>query len=179
MHDDGGMEPDGIYGNPLDDLLRFEGEYTLHAVATYDVGCPARREVMWSWHVDPGIDPGRTLVTLTPTGPGSGTITVKPQDRYGHPLGPGRLPSFEVTPQPGTTVVGPPSDNGDGSYDVPVTWDPSAGPPGLVLTQPERDPVPVAPPTPGPTPGGFGCLTWLLLALVIALLIVIVVLLLT
>ena len=34
VHDDGAMESDGIYANPVDDLLRFEGSYTFHAVAT-------------------------------------------------------------------------------------------------------------------------------------------------
>src|SRR5206468_1779766 len=31
-HADGAMESDGIYANPIDDLLRFEGSYNFHAV---------------------------------------------------------------------------------------------------------------------------------------------------
>ncbi len=48
VHDDGGMEADGIYGNPLEDVVRFEGAYDLHAVATYEAGCaaPARGDVV-------------------------------------------------------------------------------------------------------------------------------------
>jgi Trypsin-like peptidase domain/von Willebrand factor type A domain len=176
VHDDGGMEADGIYGNPLDDLLRFEGEYTFHAVATYDDGCPARREVMWSLHVDPGIDSGRTDVRLLATADGSGTIRVTPNDRYGNPLGPGRSPIFEVTAQPGTNVTGPVVDNRDGSYDVPVSWDPGR-PPGVLVSQPERNPVPLAPPAAHGI-DRLGCLPWVLLALVIALLIVILIVLL-
>ena len=181
VHDDGGMEADGIYGNPLDDVLRFEGAYDLHAVATYDEGCAARREVMWSLHVDPGIDPATSGVSLTGAGPGSGTIHLTPRDRYGNLVGPGRGTIFEVTPQPGTQVTGSVVDNGDGSYDVPVEWDPSApSAPAVVVSQPERDPIPIVPPgvQPGPA-AGLGCLTWVLIALVIVLLILLLLALLT
>jgi hypothetical protein len=178
VDDDGGMEADGIYGNPLDDLLRFEGEYTFHAVATYDDGCAARREVMWSLHVDPGIDPGRTDVRLVASADGSGTIRMTPNDRYGNPLGPGRSPLFDVTGQPGTQVTGPVVDNGDGSYAVPVSWDPGApGGPGIVVSQPERDPVPIAPSAVSGV-DRLRWLPWVLLALVIALVIVILIVLL-
>lgn len=178
VHDDGGMEADGLYGNPLDDVLRFEGGYELHAVAAYDEGCAGRREVMWSLHVDPGIDPTRTDVSLIGGGPGGGTIRLTPRDRYGNPLGPGRGTLFEVAPYPGTKVTGQVRDNGDGSYEVPVDWAPSArGAPALVVSQPERDPVVIVPP--GTQPGArVGCLTWILVALVLLLLILLLVLLL-
>jgi hypothetical protein len=178
-HDDGGMEADGIYGNPLDDLLRFEGAYTFHAVATYGEDCPGRREVMWSLHVDPGIDPGRTDVSVVGAGPGARAIRITPRDRYGNPLGPGRAGLFDVASQPGTQVTGPVTDNGDGSYDVPVSWDPAApGAPGVLVSQPGRDAVPIVPPGAQPLPP-FGCLVWLLLALVLVLLVVLLVVLIT
>jgi hypothetical protein len=74
-------------------------------------------------------------------------------------------------PQPGTHITGPVTDNGDGSYSVPVSWDPSApGAPGVLITQPGRDAVPIVPPGAQPRPR-LGCLTWLLLALVLLLLV--------
>ena len=178
-HDDGGMEADGIYGNPRDDLLRFEGAYTFHAVATYGHDCPGRREIMWSLHADPGIDPGRTDVSVIGAAPGERAIRITPRDRYGNPLGPGRTGLFDVAPQPGTQVTGPVTDNGDGSYDVPVSWDPSApGAPGVLVTQPGRDAVPIVPPGAEARPV-LGCLVWLLVALVLVLLVALLIVLLT
>ena len=172
IHDDGGMERDGVYGNPLDDLLKFEGTYMFHAVATYGNGCRGRREASWSVHVEPGIDPGRTGVDIVAGGPGTGTVRITPRDKYGSPLGPGRGDRFEVAPLPGTQVTGPVTDNGDGSYTVPVTWDPAGGGPGVVVTQPDRGPVPVGPQGVGKQP--WWCRPWLLwlLLFLIALLLV-------
>jgi hypothetical protein len=106
VHDDGAMERDGIYGNPLDDVLKFEGTYMLHAVATYGDGCRGRREATWSVHVELGIDPGKTSVEVVetgtrPDGGRTGTVRLTPRDAYGSPLGPGRGDRFDVTPQPG------------------------------------------------------------------------------
>ena len=39
---DGALEPDGVFGNALKDLTRFEGNYTFHAVATFGEGCTGR-----------------------------------------------------------------------------------------------------------------------------------------
>lgn len=166
VHGDGAMEPDGIWGNLLPDLLKHEGTYTFRAVAEYGSACRGRREASWSVHVEPGIDPGATDVTLTPGG-----LTIRPRDRYGNPLGPGRGDLITVTGTPGTTVTGGVVDNGDGSYQVPATWG-SGTRPGLVVGQPGRDPAVLAPPG-GPSGAG-GCLLWLTIALaviVVALLI--------
>jgi len=176
VHDDGAMERDGIYGNPLDDLLKFEGTYMFHAVATYGDGCRGRREATWSVHVEPGIDPGRTGVEVADGGPGPGgtrigTIRFTPRDKYGNMLGPGRGDRFEVTPQPGTTVTGPVADKGDGSYNVPVGWESASGGPGLIIVQPERAPAPIAVPTKVPWWCRHPWLIWLLVAAVLGLLI--------
>lgn len=134
-------EPAGIFGNPLKDLLTVEGNYTFHFQASYGDVCTATRELLWSVHVDPGVDPSRTVVTANVSG-GTGTINVVPKDRYGNNLGPGRGDGFTVTGVPGTTVTGPIKDNGDGSYTVPVSSDPSPGTdPGVVIGQPGRPPV--------------------------------------
>jgi hypothetical protein len=134
-------EPAGIFGNPLKDLLTVEGNYTFHFQANYGDKCTATRELAWSLHVDPSIDPSRTSVTTTLTG-GAGTITVVPQDKYGNNVGPGRGDGLSVTGTAGTTVTGPTRDNGDGSYTVPVAWDPSLGnSPGVIISQPGRPPV--------------------------------------
>jgi hypothetical protein len=134
-------EPAGVFGNPLKDLLTVEGDYTFHFQVRYGDKCTATRELLWSVHVDPGVDPSRTVITVNVSG-GKGTITVVPKDKYGNNLGPGRGDGFTVTGVPGTTVTGPVKDNGDGSYTVPVSWDPSPGnDPGVVIGQPSRPPV--------------------------------------
>lgn len=172
VHDDGAMERDGIYGNPLDDVLKFEGTYMLHAVATYGDGCRGRREATWSVHVELGKTSVEVVETGTrPDGGRTGTVRLTPRDAYGSPLGPGRGDRFDVTPQPGTTVTGPITDNGNGSYDIPVGWGPDSGGPGLIVVQPERAPVPITLPAKLPwwctRPG----LIWLVVAAVLVLLI--------
>jgi hypothetical protein len=152
FHEDGAMEPDGIFGNPLPDLLASEGTYTFHAIATYGDSCIATREAIWSLHIDVGIDPAHTTVTVDlpgrrPDGHHTGTITITPHDSHGNNLGPGRGDAITVSGVPGTTVTGPPTDNGDGSYTVPVDWDPGSGQdPGVIVGQPGRPPVIVQPP---------------------------------
>jgi hypothetical protein len=173
-HDDGAMESDGVYANPVVDLLRFEGSYTFHAVATYGETCRGRREAMWSLNVDLGIDPGRSDVRLLDS-----TIRFTPRDRYGNPLGPGRSGSFIVTAQPGSQLTGPVSDNGDGSYDVPVGWADDG--PSVAVTQPERPSISLTPEKPGDAPWR-RCprwLCWLLGLLVLVLLLVLIIVLLT
>jgi hypothetical protein len=175
------MEPDGIFGNVFPDLLKTEGTYTFHAVASYGDTCVATREALWSLHIDVGIDPAHSdvSVNLTGTGPSgkrTGTVTITPKDVYGNNLGPGRSDGISVTDVPGTTVTGPVTDNGDGTYTVPVAWDPSSGQePGIVVGQPGRPPAVV-----GPKPKKRHCrrcklLVWFLLFLVLILLLVLLV----
>ncbi len=52
-----------------------------------------------------------------------------------------------MSPLRGVTVTGRVKDRGDGSYGVGVVWDaPGTLVPGVLVHQPERDPVPMAPP---------------------------------
>jgi hypothetical protein len=174
-HGDGAMEPDGVYGNQLAGVTRFEGTYRFHATATYGDPCPGRREAQWAIQVALGIDPDRSMVVVTdfgrgPDGRHTGQVVITPRDRYGNPLGPGRPEEVPVTGQPGTTVTGV-TDNGDGSYSVGTSWDPTVpGGPAVVVTQPDRPPVVVS-------PRGRPCPRWLwwLLALLIVLLLIAVV----
>ena len=155
-HDDGAFEPDGIFNNPLKELTRAEGTYQFRAVATYGENCRASREAHWSIHVEPGIDAGKTGVVFEGGG-GTGILVITPRDFYGNPIGPGRDHIFETFPLPGVTVDGKVKDRGDGSYEIPVTWDPSVTPvPGVGIVQPDRDPVIVLPPG-GQMPGGHDC----------------------
>jgi len=162
LHDDGAMEPDGIFNHRLKDLTRVEGTYQFRAVATYGEGCRAMREAHWSLHVEPGIDPDRSDVTVLdvvdqPDGR-RGTLVIVPRDRYGNPIGPGRGDGFNVSPLPGVRVDGKVKDRGDGSYGVSVVWDfPVTLVPGVLVHQPERDPVPMTPPTTVPPVGGREC----------------------
>ncbi len=151
-HGDGAMEPDGIFGNPLADLARFEGNYTFHARAVYGEGCVASREATWSVYISVGIDSGQTgvkteVVATLPDGRERVRVTLTPRDRYGNHLGPGRGGSFTVGPLPGSEPVGGLTDNGDGSYTTEVVSDPhSDSPPGITVTQPGRPPSVVAGP---------------------------------
>jgi hypothetical protein len=147
----GSLEPDGVYGRPLEDLTRFEGNYTFHAKATYGEVCTGTREATWTLYVSVGIDPDRTEVTMQPTatlpdGHQCFLMTFTPRDRYGNQLGPGRLDAFEVQPQPGTTLESDVQDLGDGSYQVDICWDPSSvDPPQIGVVQPERPPAVIGP----------------------------------
>jgi Trypsin-like peptidase domain/von Willebrand factor type A domain len=180
-HRDGALERDGIYGNELTGLTRFEGTYRFHARASIAEPCPAQRETRWAIHVDLGIDPERTTVTVTgattgPRGERQGTVVITPKDRYGSPLGPGRPEVVPASGGPGTTTVGAVVDNGDGSYSVPVSWDPAVvDGPSVVISQPDRPPVVIAP-SDGTT--AMRCPPWLwalLIALALLLLIALVI----
>lgn len=163
---DNRMEPDGTFGLDLDDITQFEGNYQLRAIAHFDgPSCHGTREATWSLHVEPGIDPENTTIDTSI----EGVIRITPRDTYGSPLGPGRGDRFDLDGVPGTSVVGPPTDNGDGSYDIPVESDPGGNDLGVVVHQPGRPPVVITPPrTPSTTKG---CPWWLCLLLVIAALV--------
>ena len=148
---DWALEPNGIYGKPLKDLSRYEGNYVFHAKAKYGDGCSGTRETTWALYVAVGIDPGKTEVTSTTVGTGPDgreqvVLTVTPRDRYGSYVGPGRSGDFGLVPQPGTKPQGPVRDLGNGSYQVDVSWDPeSADPPRIGIAQPERPPIVIGP----------------------------------
>lgn len=152
---DGTFEPDGVFGNPLKDILKQEGNYTFHAKATYGEGCTGTRETFWTVYASVGIDPGCTKVTTEtvatlPDGRQLVRITFKPCDRFGNFVGPGRNGSFTITPQPGSTPSGGATDNGDGSYTQDVVWDPASfDPPRFGISQPDRPPIVVGTPTGG------------------------------
>jgi hypothetical protein len=173
----GAFESSGLFGLSLPDLLTVDGDYTVHAFAVFGTGCRARRELLWSLHAGVGIDPDATIVSVKVTGSGMAVVTVSPQDKFGNHLGPGVASGFEVTGAPGATVTGPATDNEDGTYSIPVTWDPAGDFPGVVISQPGRPPITVgqAP----PSGGRFGCLPWVLLLAALVAVIVLVAILLT
>ncbi len=146
----GAFEAAGSLGIALPDFLRMEGDYTFHARARYG-DCDGSRELVWTMHVDVGIDGGRTDVTVTPLDPGPGgqqclRMTFTPRDKYGNRFGPGRAADMGVAPRPGSTLTGAVLDLGNGSYQVDLCWDiGSAEPPGIVIGQPGRPPVSVGP----------------------------------
>ena len=148
----GSFEPGGLFGRPLPDLLNVEGNYTFHAKAQYTQDCTGMRELLWSIHVNVGIDPGKTTVSTTPLGDGPNggpcvRLTFTPRDKYGNMLGPGRLDGFQVVAQPGSTPSSSVHDLGNGSYQVDVCSDPdSLEPPSIGIAQPGRDPVVVRAP---------------------------------
>jgi hypothetical protein len=146
-HDDGAMEPDGIYGNPLTDLLRYEGDYRFHVRTVYGQDCKAVREALWSVHVDIGIDHEKTDIAVEtlekdPDGKHRLRVHITPRDTYGNRLGPGRVDAFNVDSQPGSELLGPVRDVGNGIYEMEISWKPGSSiPPGVVMTQPGRPPL--------------------------------------
>jgi hypothetical protein len=150
--DTGGMfESNGLFGKAMPEQLTVEGNYTLHAKATYGHECAGAREVTWSFSVAVGIDPGHTGTRTDPTGPGPGgtecmRVTFTPRDRYGNHLGPGRVADFTIEPQPGTTIEAGVTDLGNGSYQVDMCWDPASGDlPSFGISQPGRPTAVVTP----------------------------------
>jgi len=150
----GYFESHGVMGNELHDILKTEGNYSFHAVAAYGEGCMATRELIWSIHVDCGIDGSKTVVQTSviatlPGGKSRVKITITPKDFYGNNLGPGRQGDIDVNGLNGSIIDGTITDNGDGTYTVVVIWDPASGnQPGVVINQPNRPGVPVVPPCP-------------------------------
>ena len=152
----GTFRPSGIFGKQLADVLVVEGSYTFHAKARVGQSCTTTRECQWSYHVSVGIDPDSTVVTFEPGGTGSGggggggggRIIFTPMDRYGNLVGPGAGDEFAVDPLPGCTKVGGLVDLGDGRYsqEVECASDSDHGP-GIIVSQPDRPPVVVAPDT--------------------------------
>lgn len=173
-HEEGALEPDGVYGNPLIGLTRYEGNYTFHARAVFGEGCTTAREVTWSVYVSPGIDPVTTIATTTNLGPAADgrtriRVTVTPKDVYGNFIGPGRSGEFEIRPLPANELVGPLVDAGDGSYVQEVAWESGSGArPGVTLGQPGRPPLVAG--SPAEAPVSRGCLSLALLAAVALLL---------
>jgi len=150
-HDDGAMEHDGIFGNPIPNLLQYEGNYTFRAVATYGEDCSGTREITWTVHVETGIDPLKTdiktsVISLRNDGRQTVKIDFTPKDKYGNLLGPGRLDVFTLSGTTSTTVTGAVTDHNNGTYSVVAIHDPSSGSlPGIVINQEERSPVIVSP----------------------------------
>ncbi|HEV2986022.1 MAG TPA: vWA domain-containing protein, partial [Vicinamibacterales bacterium] len=72
-HQDGAMEPDGVFGNVVHGLTKFEGTYDFHAVARYGGSCRATREAFWSLTVGLKDDPYRYIVRDQPGRPGKGS----------------------------------------------------------------------------------------------------------
>jgi hypothetical protein len=142
------FKPAGIFGVRLTNALVVEGSYTFHARAQLHIdGCTLTREVQWSHHVSVGIDPDSTGVTVTPSGDGGAIVTFVPQDRYGNLVGPGAGDDLDATPVPGCTAAGGLVDLGDGGYRLKLDCDPDGeDTPGIVVTQPGRDPVVLVPP---------------------------------
>lgn len=146
----GSFEAAGSLGIVLPDYLRTEGNYTFHAKARYG-HCDGSRELVWTVHVDVGIDGGRTDVSTDPLDPDPDgrecqRMTFTPRDKYGNRFGPGRAADMAITPRPGTTLTSPVLDLGNGNYRVDLCWDIStAEPPGIAIGQPGRPAVTIGP----------------------------------
>lgn len=177
----GGLfETPGVFGKHLDDALTVEGNYRFHAKASYGEDCQATRELIWSVHVETGIDPANTevrtdILATLPDGRRKVRVTLTPRDRFGNHLGPGKGEGLTLQPLPGSTPVHGLADQGDGSYQTVVLWDPDSGQaPGVIVAQPERPPAIVSDPSRLPP---HRHLPWWLLWLLLLIILVLVVLL--
>jgi hypothetical protein len=182
-HDDGAMEPDGVFGHKLPAFFRQEGHYTFRAVATYGHGCTGTRETTWSVLVQVGIDGGKTevdteVIEVLSNGLQRVRVILTPKDKYSNLLGPGRSEVLDLSAVPGTTILSMGvKDRGDGSYEVIVEYDPtSGGTPGVVVNQPNREPIVVVSgkddmPNPSFT---YSWWRWLLLFIILLLLILLI-----
>jgi V8-like Glu-specific endopeptidase len=145
-HEDGAMESDGIFGNPLPDLLNSQGVYTFRAISTYGHDCKASRELVWSVYVDVKVDDSNSDIRVVDNGTNDNgrhdwTIILFPKDKYGNFLGPGRLDVLDISGTTGTVPSGGVIDNGDGSYSIDVTTDADNNEgPGIVVNQPGSAP---------------------------------------
>jgi hypothetical protein len=154
-NDSGGFfEETGVFGKVLNGSLTVDGDYLFHFQAATTNNCQYSRETLWSLHVDVGIDPSTTTVSVSPSGNGAGVVIITPSDPYGNKLGPGQGDGFTVSGANGTTVTGPPIDLGNGSYSVPISnVPPTGGSGGIIITQPGRGPVTI----PLPETGASAC----------------------
>jgi hypothetical protein len=163
----GFFEDTGLFGKILNDTLVVEGDYLFHFRASTKDSCLSTREVLWSIYIDVGIDASKTPILVIATGTdtsgqSTGVIIITPQDPYGNLLGPGRGDGITFIGITGTTITGPIIDNGNGSYTIPISYNPSTGsPPGVTIQQPGRPPVTIQQPEQCPTcipyPGGDQC----------------------
>jgi len=149
-NNDGAFISAGKFGLVRTDLLTVDGEYAFCAKATYGKNCTATREYVWGLHVEVGIDPEHTDISVEQTGTSAegdntGTITITPSDKYGNKLGPGRSDNISVSGVAGTKITGTIIDNGDGTYTIPATWG-SGSEPGVIVGQPGRTPIAISPP---------------------------------
>jgi hypothetical protein len=119
-----------------------------------------------------------TAAGTLPDGRQRFVVTMTPRDRYGSVLGPGRGGSFTTHPSTGSAPDGGVLDNGDGTYNQVIVYDPASGfDPGISIAQPDRTPILVGgKPKPLKKGCGTGLSIGLGIVLVVLLLIVIVLL---
>src|SRR6185503_18078067 len=113
----------------------------------------------------------KTSVTNLPDGKRNVTFTFTPKDKYGNNLGPGRADILIVSGASGTGTNGHVTDNGDGTYIVAGTWDPSTGnAPGIIINQPGKNPVVISDQTVSPQTDKWKFWFWIVLILFLLLL---------
>lgn len=111
---------DGVYGLVLP-ALAIEGGYTIEYLARAGVcqGTP-QREGTLSFYAALTADTGKTKVSVTPTIPGTVTVTVTPHALNGAPLGPGLAPTIQASVASGQGRVAAVRDNLNGSYSIEI-----------------------------------------------------------
>ena len=135
-------------------------------------------------HVEVGIDPARTEIVTESLGTLADgrekfNVTLTPRDRFGNHLGPGKSEELVFHPLPGSSLIHPIEDKGDGRYGTEIVWDPNSGhAPGVAIEQPGRTPVGIVDPSRMPPQSSNGSLPWWWWLVILLLLLIIVILLL-
>jgi len=179
-HNDGAMEPDGIFAAILPDLFLQEGHYSFRAVANYGDGCLGTREISWSVHVQIGIDSSQTIfqteiIETLSDGKQRIKITITPKDKYGNLIGPGRIEMIDLTAVEGTVISSAVKDNGNGIYELIVVNEPSfENVLGVVINQPGREPIVISSTKIDSGKGFPYWLLWLLLFIILLLILILV-----
>ncbi|ACV26034.1 vWA domain-containing protein [Kangiella koreensis] len=173
----GNFEHNGPWGREFSNLFTRPGTYTFRCVGHYGHDCKGMRETSWSAYVSTRVDSTATLDSLVVTALDGNKVNIifTPQDSLGNLLGPGQADNFTLSDVPGSKVLEPVKDNGDGSYSVNIEHDKDSGyQPGIGITQPGRPTVPVT----KPDDGSGSSNDWWLWLLIILLLILVIILLL-
>jgi hypothetical protein len=120
----------GVWTGELRGLGKTDGIYKLRYIFDFTAkGCTTRRELAESIYVDVGVDPRTTKVTNDPKVRDDrwtvNTLHLKPVDRFGNLLGPGRGGAVSCRPAKACKVARDLADDGRGSYTIEVATAPN------------------------------------------------------
>ncbi|HVF60137.1 MAG TPA: VWA domain-containing protein [Thermoanaerobaculia bacterium] len=136
LYDDGthgDIHPDNAYWTgTLHGLGAVDGAYHLRYIFDFTQnGCTTHREILHTTYVDVRVDPGASKLEVVERVPADGgwrlRLRLRPADRFGNLLGPGRLTTAACVPAVACRVAADGiTDHGDGTYTLTVQTAPGA-----------------------------------------------------